>query len=364
MQLFKLTIDKIIIHQIYQRKDDGRRKKPMQSHEYTNFAPGAMETFKQRVFEALGEGSNAVEMEIVNQEKSSVSQLVERCIEEDSVTFAVSSYDFAVQLSDAQISRGIPGGIVVVFTGTTGRSAKKFLGIIKAETHSAYEAEKDPKTGEISLKFVEEVLLTPSSKLYKTAAFFEKPNYDPQFKDLNEKWLVMVSDSQIGKSDGKAAAKYFYSQFLGFGYPQTSARTTKQFYDETKKFIKSLEVDESKKNDYLNALTTYLKVDTSLTISTNDFGSKYFDQDTQEEFFEYMDNEGIPTTSFTKDIEFISSNLKNRRVKFSKNVSITAPSESFKKLITISTIDGSLDKYGKPEEWTQVIIKDKIVKQE
>lgn len=364
MQLLKLNIDKIIIHQVYQRDADGHRVKPMQTHDYTNFAPAAMETFKQRIVEALGESSKAVEMEIVNQDLTSVSHLVNHSIDEDRVTFAVSSYDFAVKLSDSQLSRGIPGGIVVIFTGTVGRSANKFLGIIKAETHSAYEAEKDSQTGEISLKYVEEVLLTPSSKLYKTAAFFEKANSDPQSKDLNDKWLVMVSDSQIGKTDGKAAAKYFYSSFLGFGYPQTSARTTKQFYDETKKFIKALEVDESQKSDYINALTTHLKVDTSSTISTADFASKYFDQDTQDEFAGYMDDAGLPTASFTKDIEYISSSLKFRKVSFSKNIKISAPSDSFKSLISMSTIDGDIGKSGLPEEWTQVIIKDKIVKQE
>ncbi|HEA17707.1 MAG TPA: hypothetical protein ENH88_14950 [Pseudoalteromonas prydzensis] len=364
MRLLKLKIDKIIIHQVYQRDAEGRRVKPMQIREYTRFDPEAMETFKQRIFEALGESSKAVEMEIVKQEENDVSFLVNRSIDEDDATFAVSSYDFAVKLSDSQLSKGIPGGIVVVFTGTHGRSANRFLGIIKAETHSAYEAKKDKFTGEISLEFVKQVLLTPSSKLYKTAAFFEKTDFDGKSKDLNDKWLVMVSDTQISKADGKAAAKYFYDSFLGFGYPQTSARTTQQFYEKTKKFIKGLEIEEFKKNDYFNALNTYLKVDTSSTISTADFASKYFDQDTQEEFSEYMDDAGIPTASFTKDIEFISSSLKFRKVSFSKNIKISAPSDSFKHLISMSTIDGDIGKSGVPEEWTQVIIKDKIVKQE
>ncbi|WP_432729937.1 hypothetical protein [Klebsiella oxytoca] len=37
----------------------------------------------------------------------------------------------------------------------------------------------------------------------------------------------MISDYQISKADGKAAAQYFYQHFLGCGYPETSARTTK-----------------------------------------------------------------------------------------------------------------------------------------
>lgn len=361
MQLLNLNIDRIIIHQVYQRDAEGQKKKPMQSRDFTRFSYEAMETFKQRVIEALGSSSRAVQMEITNQkEAKDLPLIVERAVEEADDTFAVSSYDFATSLSDAQQIRTIPGGIVVVFTGTQGHPAKNFLGIIKAETHSAYEKEVDDKTGEISLKYVEEVLLTPSSRLYKTAGFFEKDVYDSPYSNLNDKWVVMVSDSQISKTGGKAAAKYFYADFLGCGYPQTSARTTKQFYDETKKFIAELDVPESKKSDYINALTTYLKVDTSSSIGTADFGATYFESDVQDAFSEYMENAGIPTASFTKDIEHISGSLKFRKVSFSKNVKISAPSESFKELITMTTIDGDKDESGVAAEWTQVIIKDKI----
>lgn len=364
MQLLNLSIDKIIIHQIYQRNVEGEKVTPMQSHEYTKFDTPAMETFKQRVVEALGENSKAVEMEILHQGSGDLPSLVENCISQDDESFAVSSYDFAVKLTNAQFSKGMPGGIVVVFVGSQGHPSKQFLGIIKAETHSAYEKDVNPENGEISLKYVQEVLLTPSSKLYKTAAFFERSNYSPPYIDLNDKWTVMVSDSQINKAGGKAAAKYFYSDFLGCGYPQSSARTTKEFYNNTKNFIEGLQIGEPQKSDYLNALTTYLKVDTSSTISTSDFGSTYFEPEVQEVFSEYMEEAGIPTTSFTKDVEYISSNLKFRRVKFSKNIKISAPSDLFKSLVTITNIEGETDESGNAMQWTQVIIKDKIVKQE
>lgn len=364
MQLLNLNIDRIIIHQVYQRDAEGQKKAPLQSHEFTRFSSAAMETFKQRVVEALGQNSRAVQMDIVRQESTDLPQIVERVIDEEDSIFAVSSYDFATLLADAQHMKSIPGGIVVVFTGTQGHPAKRFLGIIKAETHSAYEKDVDPRTGEISLKYVEEVLLTPSSKLYKTAGFFERVEYDSTYENLNDKWVVMVSDSQINKSGGKAAAMYFYADYLGCGYPDTSARTTKKFYEATKAFISELEVPEPKKNDYINALTTYLKVDTSSSISTTDFASRYFEADVQDIFSEYMEDAGIPTASFTKDVEHISSSLKFRKVQTSKNVKISAPSDAFKDLIVITTIEGEEGESGMSEEWTQVIIKDKIVGQE
>ncbi|MBY6209714.1 MULTISPECIES: nucleoid-associated protein [Halomonas] len=364
MQLVNLIIDRIIIHQVYQRDPDGNKVEPLQSHEYTRFDDNAMEEFKKRVRDALGDGSKAVQMQIVNQGDGDLPRIVDSIISQEDDTFSVSSYDIARKLTDSQQRKNIPGGILVIFTGKYGHPQKRFLGIIKAEIHSAYEKKENPTTKEISLKFVEEVLLTPGTRLYKTAALFEKENYSDQNDDLNDNWSVMVSDYQISQADGKAAAQYFYSDFLGFGYPATSARTTKMFYEKTREFIDSLGISPENRNDLYNALTTYLKVDNSSTINPGDFASNYFDIDTQDAFNAHMEESGIPTTSFTKDIAHIESNLKYRKVNFSKNVKITAPSAIFKNYVMIEEIDGEPDETGTAQAWTKVIIKDRITKQE
>lgn len=365
MQLLNLVVDRIIIHQVYRRDADGNEITPLQSHEYTNFEQSAMEAFKSRIKDALGDGSKAVQMEIVSQDVNDLPTLVDEMIGQDPDSFAASSYDVAKKLSDAQRSRQIPGGIVVVFSGKQGHPQRRFIGVIKAEVHSGYEKEVNPETKEISLKFVEELLLTPGTRLYKTAGYFEKLVCDESCSDLNDKWTVMVSDYQIGKADGKAAAHYFYSEFLGCDYPETSARTTKSFYEETSKFISKMDVSAAEKSDLLNALTTYLKVDTSSTISTIDFASKYFsDVDVQDLYANYMRDSGLPDSAFTKDIEHIEGQLKVRKIKFSSNVKIIAPSDVFEKLVSIESIDGDPDEAGHPAVWTKVVIKDRVTKQE
>lgn len=363
MQLLNFSIDRIIIHQIYQRDKDGNKVPPTQSHQYTKFDQSAMEEFKSRVRDALGEDSKAVQMQIHSQDERDIPRIVDAAINQNDEEFSISSFDFARKLTDAQNRRNIPGGIVVVFTGTQGYPKKKFLGIIKAEIHSAYEKEVNPQNNEISLKFVEEVLLTPGTRLYKTAAFFEKQS-NGSLDDLNEKYAVMISDYQIGKADGKAAAQYFYSDFLGCGYPETSARTTKLFYESASKYIEGLEVDAEKKSDLLNALTTYLKAGMSPTVSTEEFASNYFDIDAQDDFKSHMADSGVPTTAFTKDIEHIENKLKFRKVSFSRNVKIIAPSDVFKDYVEIESIDGDPDESGTPQVWTRVTIKDRITQQE
>ena len=364
MQLLNLSIERIITHQIYRRDIDGNIVDPFQSNEYTIFDSDAMRTFKSRVNDALGQKSKAVQMEIVHQGITDLSTLVDQMVDQDEAEFAVNSFKIANKLARAQDRRNYPGGIIVVFLGTQGEYSKKMFGIIKAEVHSGYEKKMDEITREISLKYVEELLLTPGTKLYKTVGFFENKEYDPTSKNLNDKWTVMVSDFQINKVDGKAAARYFHDGFLGCGYPQTSAKTTREFYDETVLFIQGLNRSESDKIDLLNALTLYMKADMTPTASISDFGSRYFDVDTQDDYSDHMEEAGIPNTAFSKDTEHIKNRLKLRQINFSSKVKLTAPPEVFREKIIIETIEGDPDESGEPTEWTNVIVKDRISQQE
>ncbi|TOE35574.1 hypothetical protein CGJ45_24295, partial [Vibrio parahaemolyticus] len=72
---------------------------------------------------------------------------------------------------------------------------------------------------------------------------------DKTNNNLNDVWHVSISDSQISQTDGKAAAHYFYSSFLGCGYPESSARTTREFYEATCEFLTSMDISDEKRND-------------------------------------------------------------------------------------------------------------------
>jgi hypothetical protein len=359
MDLHNLKISRIVIHQVFQRDSDGSFKKPISGSELINFDQSATDEFIVRVTQALGAGSKAVEMEIVDRDAESLPSLVELLVGMDDADFVVSSYDIARKLAAAQQRKNIPGGIVVVFSGTYGAHSRDFLGVIKADVHSGYKRSQDA-LGKITLEFIKELLLTPASKLYKTAAFLHHGNDEEGAKT----WRVLVSDSQINQTDGKAAAEYFYRDFLGCDYLKTSALTTKKFYDSTREFISELDVSEEDKSDYYTALTTYLKVDNSNTISVENFASTYFNEvDLQDDFATYMKDKGIPDKEFTKDIAHIKNKLKLRRLSFKRNIRITAPAEEFKNLISFETIDAE-DAGEEGKQWTKVIIKDLVVDQE
>ncbi|MBB1452333.1 nucleoid-associated protein [Pseudoalteromonas sp. SG43-1] len=361
MALIKIKIDKIMIHQVHQREASETRIKPTRSNEFIKFDKEAMETFESRFINAVGSNSKAVEMDIVNQDKSDLPSIIDKLSTANDKDFKDLSYDVAERLTFAQQRKSIPGGIIVVFRGTFGGiPAKTFIGLMKAEVYSAYEKKMNKLTQEITLRLVHEALLTPATKLYKTAVFMlTKPN---ETKSLKEKWDVLVSDSQISQTDGKAAAKYFYSTFLGCGYPESSARTTKEFFEATAKFLNQLDITEEKRNDLRNALVSYLKYENTDIINPKDFANRYFELEDRDTFSDYLEDIGLPTNSFTKDIRHIESKLKTRKLSFSKNVKITAPSDVFKNYISIESI--KKDSNEMSVNWTKVIIKDKIISQE
>ncbi|WP_028292456.1 nucleoid-associated protein [Oceanobacter kriegii] len=361
MNIVNLQVQRIVIHQIHQRDEDGKKVTPSRGTEFIRFDAEAMNTFKSRFINAIGAESKAVPMSIVNQESTDLPPMVDMLSECGDEDFISLSYDVANKLADAQQRKNLQGGIVVVFGGLYGATPKKFVGIMKAEIHSAYGKKVDDLTSEITLKYIEEALLTPATKLYKTAAFFEKST-TPEGDDLNSKWDVLVSDSQISQAEGKAAALYFYSSFLGCGYPETCARTTKQFYDATCEFLNDIDVSEEKRNDLHNALVSYLKHENSDVVNPLEFSSRYFDVETRDSYSEFLEDKEIPNTAFTKDIEFISGKLKTRKLSFSKDVKLIAPSQVFKELVDIQSIN--VNDAGEAVKWTKIIVKDEIVAQE
>ncbi|ENZ1200874.1 nucleoid-associated protein [Acinetobacter baumannii] len=361
MTLTNLIVNRIIIHQIFQKTSDTMTP-PEQSTEYTRFDTKAQMDFDSRVIGALGSDSKAVSMQIIDLDEKGLPALIDKAVNDTDDDFINSSFDIAHKLARAQFEKGraIGGGIVVVFTGTYGIKDKKILGIMKADIHSGYEKIKT-EGGQISLKHIEDLLLTPSSRLYKTVGFCEKTEYDPLSTNPNDKWSVLISDNQISQVDGKAAAEYFYSTFAGCGYPETSARTTKFFYDATKSFILNLDNKTSEeKYELSNALTTYLKLGQSILVNPIEFAENFFDKEVIDEYRNHLKASQIPLTSFTKDVEHIKNQLKLHKVTFSNNVKIEADPDTFKNDILMETIEGETDANGVSQEWTKIIVKSKL----
>jgi 37-kD nucleoid-associated bacterial protein len=360
MAFENLAVQRLILHEVFQRRDDGNAIAPRYGGQLVQLPANAMDVFKERIIEAMGSDSQSMEMEIAKSDAGSAVEISSSLLSKTDATYITHSQKFADKLTDVQVARNLPGGMLVVFSGTVGASARPFVAVIKAETQGGFRRQVS-QGGGLGLQYLQDLFLTPAAKLYKIGMFVRD---GAAGRALPTGWKAFVYDSHMTRSNRDGAAKYFFDSFLGCRVPENSAFLTKAFFDNTKDFIKSLDVPPEKRADLLTSLYTYLKVDQTPTIEVNGFSTSYIPTETRDSYRAFMRERKFPLTVVQKDISELQGVLKLRKVAFRSNIRLTAPPEAFRDLITIETIPQDGAKHGQPSEWTRITIRDEIRDQE
>lgn len=362
MPFQNLTINRVIIHEVFQREDDRTIVPPNFSNAMVDLDHAALDALRDRVISAMGSASRSEEMSIIQVGVDSTVSVAKILIDADDALFIETSRIPASKLTSAQTRRDLPGGILVVFTGTAGYPAKRVLGLIKAETHNGFTRQTNAD-GALMLSFLTDLILTPQTKLYKIGVFIES---DPNTEEpMPTGWRAFIYDDLMTGTNRLKAAQYFYEGFLGCAFPETGARMTKTFHDLTKSFIKGLNVPDELKTDLHNALVTYLKVDRSPTVEVSTFAQTYFaEPELRDAYTQFMMAKEFPQNAVAKDLADVGSDLRYRKVIFNNDIKLTAPADKFEKLVRMRVIDGETDDHGNVPKWTEIIVRDRIRVQE
>src|ERR1700739_4196981 len=115
-----LRIQKIVIHEIFKRNDDGSLATPRYNEELTGLDQMGLQTLQNRIVNALGDNSHSIEMDVVDHSQDSAFQLGSMLLNSDGREFIDFSKRLSLKLAEKQNSRTIPGGVVLIFAGTTG----------------------------------------------------------------------------------------------------------------------------------------------------------------------------------------------------------------------------------------------------
>ena len=323
-------IKRIIVHQIFKREESGARPPVLNSACTTLPATGKNE-LQTRIIEAIGHNSRSIQMDIIYGNEGSTFCCIAPFLKLDKTDdeFIEMSKQVTNNLVRAQTSRTMPGGAVVVFEGTTSNSSKKCIGIIKAEKHGGFSLEQS-SSAQLILKYIGELLLTPQQKLYKIAIVVdcqEGEIRDREPKDVS----VFIFDKDNNSSNSNTGATYFYETFMGCSFQKKSEILTKDFYNYTKEFITSKSgFNGDQIVDCMSALFVYLKTDTNPNINVREFATTYFpNTEIIDEFSRFMEQKRIPLNNIRKDNSLIKDKLKNRKIKFSNAVLVTAPVDNF-----------------------------------
>jgi hypothetical protein len=324
-----LQFKKIILHNVHRPSATGVVP-PTLSSEITNLASNGREKLQERISTVLGSGSSSLAMEVSDITPESCHEHAKVLIQANDTTFVTQSAAIAHLHTRIHTNKGWPAGTLVIISATTSTDNKRCLIIIKAEQQAGF-TEKESK-GKITMEYIENLILTPQSKLYKIGVFYEetaKPS------GTVGKLKAHVFDSNIKAQDDRSAARYFYSNFLGLKIPENPEQRTRDFYEYTTEFITTLDVKPEKKLDLQQALHTYLKADNSHTIESTEFAEKYLAKDQRDDFSSYMEDKKFPDIAVIKDTKLINRSLARRKLNFSGSVKITAPAEGFSELVKI-----------------------------
>ncbi len=311
-----------------------------------------MAAFRSRVVAAFKTNAQCMDMSIREHGAGSAIELGAAIVGVPGHDFAQRSQVFADALANAQTSRQIPGGLMVVFDGTLGNPATTFFGLMKAELHEGFI-----KTNDLQAQFVNDLFLSPKTKLYKIGLFVSD-GVNPR-PALPGGWRAVVYDSAMTASQRDNAATYFYSNFLGLDIPRNAAQQVKKFFEETKSFIKGANLPPNEKVDLYNGLYSYLKLDRGNTIQTSVFAQTYMQGDLSDDYLQHMRQLRFPTEAIAKDIGELTGVLKWRKLRFPRAITLVGPPDAVRDLVTVDTVDGE-----RGAKWTQITIRGELQSQE
>lgn len=362
MELDNFSAQRVVLHEVFRRTEKDAVVEPDYNDELEQLEPEALDALHDRVIRAMAHKTKSVPMAITDKEADAMIRYARKIVDADENEFIIFSKEVALKLANKQTSKKWPGGVVVTISGTYGVPARRLVCIIKAEVDSGFTRSKNG--ADKKLQYLKSLMLTAQTKLYKVGMFIERENIEDEDSPENG-WEAYIYDDALSSSNRDDAAAYFYGNFLGLGFPQTSARQTRQFHTLTKDFIKNMNVDEEEKIDLHNALVAYLRVDQSPTVGIASFADAYFaDDEIKQAYSDHMTKNGFSAMPVKKDISEIQLRLKFRKITFSSTIKITGPASEIEKLVKFEVVDGESTPENPNPKWTQVLIKDRIANQE
>jgi hypothetical protein len=333
--LENLRIERLVLHEVFIRPIDGTVTSPRYSNELAQLDAEGLRALRDRLVIAIGKDSHCMEMEIQDDAAGSALRICSGLLRCDDDMFLQGSKDIARKLNQAQDTRSIPGGIVVVLGGKVDPYQRPFVAIIKAEEHGGF-MRLDGDQG-IMLRYLSTLLLTPQQRLFKIGIFVElEPQDDPDILRRGHEFQAFVYDHLMRTEN---PAVYFYQTFLGCTIARTAKQQTKKFYDLTKRFVDELSVTNERKLELNISLSTYLRAQNRTTLHTEEFGEFDFSSQERIQYREFMAENAFPSNTVPLDRTLIQKFLRVKRLNFSNSVRVVAPLERFDENVKIESGD-------------------------
>lgn len=334
-----LTIERLIVHRVYERGPDKSVKPPKLSGHITRLPKDGADALQRRITSALGSRSHGVEMSIENVEVGSFFQLASDVLHATDGEFVETSKQLARKLSEAQGLTVAPAGMLAVLRGRVGTVQQRYLAVIKADVHDGFGTQESDD--EVDVTYLTSLMLTPTQKLYKVGLLLEE-NAEPRRSNgiyAPERYRAFLFDHLITSTETRTAAAYFYGAFLGMSIQKSSRKLTQDFFEHTRAFIDSSPIDVDVKLDLKEALRVELRSD-SAVIDAPGFAKKHFPKELRRPYQEYLESKAFPKNAVVKDTEYVKSRLRRpRKLIFTSGVRVFMPATGATDLVTVISSD-------------------------
>jgi|GEM_PF-2082762 len=349
MNLSQLQINRIVIHQLHDHDIEGTRPEPTYGDRLTVLGPKEIHELVRRILAVTSSGTKSAEMDIARFGVGSVldhSDGLARC---DDNEFIFKSRPVADQLHSSLYTRKIPGGILVVFSGTCDTHAAHVVGYIKANIGSAFQRQAN------DLVLIEDLFLSESADLYKVGIFKEDVNAGPN-SSLQDRWKALVYDRDYDYAVG-AGSKYFYDRFLGLKPAASDARFVRDFLVLSDKFFESRTgINLATQVDLQAGLHTYLTMHASEGIQVHEFSENFVPDEYRDDYNEYMASKNFPDRLIRKDLSQVEASLDQRKFATAdKKILLRVPASALSNKIVDFDVRDAPD--GSGEKWTTITIK-------
>lgn len=332
-----IAIGEIASHRVYARAANKVAKPPFLNDKLLNLPAEGIEALQKRLTSSLGSRSHGVELSIESTGPKSFLQIAAHTLAQSGAAgFVENSKQLASMLATAQASTSGLAGMVFVLRGRIGNTPRRFVAVIKAEVHDGFGS--GDGGDEADVKYLTDLALTPSQRLYKVGLLLEQtPSLVQEIGDYPvSNYRAFLFDHLITATETKAAAAYFYSGFLGMDIQKSSKKLTQDFFEYTTRFIQSSPLSDEERWDLREALRVELR-STSPVLSVDGFATDHFEnEDLRDEFVQFMEAQSFPMNAVVKDVEYVRAKLRRpRKMNFSSGVKIIIPADADRGVVDV-----------------------------
>lgn len=352
MNLANVKITRAIAHDVV-RAPQLDETPPTLSDELATLNAEGKNLIAKRLVDTVASGSHCVDVTVEDDTKDSPFDRATAMLDDKDSVFVRQSQQLATALSEAQTAGTIRSGSAIFVQGTCVADGTKsrFLAIIKADSDQALYKRKQGEN--ITLTFVNDMLLGESQRLIKIAFFIEEqPRDDDEAEERRSPsdFSVKVFDHLMSNTGTGEAAAYFFRTFLKCKQADNAAKQTRVFYEFVRQFIDDLDINASERVNLKGDLISHLRGNRAI-VEPRAFARDVIPEDHQDAFIQACRESGI-TRAFTKDTSLVKGKLKRQTLKFSSSVTVFAPSEVFRDSIKIGRTT--------PDGWTELKIKGSV----